>query len=50
MGVASRTSRSLPQSGYRVERDDLNPEVNPYVTSNPFGILVDEGLIMSRMS
>ena len=50
-GAVSLSSRSFPQSGYRVERDYRNPEVNPYVTSNPFGILVDEdGEIMASVS
>ena len=44
MRTASRSNRNLFQSGYRVERDYRNPEVNPHVTSNPFGILVDEGI------
>ena len=44
-GAASHSSRSLPQSGLdRVEQEKSNPEVNLYVTVNPFGILVDEGL------
>ena len=42
--MASRSSRSLPQSGYKVMRGNGFSKVNPYVTSNPFGILVDEGL------
>ena len=43
-GAASRSNCNLSQSGDGVEQVYRNPEVNPYVTSNPFGILVDEGL------
>ena len=39
-----RTARkpSPHQSGYKVEREIGNPELNPYVNSNPFNILVVE--------
>ena len=43
-GAASRISRSLPQSGNKVVRGNAYSEVNPYVTVNLFGILVDKGL------
>ena len=36
--------RSPPQSGYKVEQGDRNPELNPYVCVNPFDPLEVEGL------